>query len=122
MRTTSQVERMSGRFVKARRPLRPMMTPKTNPDVPVLIVKSAGMTVSLKSHDNRLTFVEGPYPTDPTKFILKSGKLLPIGRGIGIAEQLSFREIYPSIKPFLGVKEWHQYLVQSLTRRARSIC
>jgi hypothetical protein len=56
----------------------------TNSGLTLFVRKNAGMTGFLKAHEGLLTLLEGPYPTNPTKAVLQSDRLLLIGGGIGI--------------------------------------
>jgi len=87
----------------------------TNSGLTLFIRKSAGITRLLKEHRALLTLVEGPYPTNPAKTVLKSDRLLLIGGGIGITGVVSFLRCHPNVKLFQSVKAADQCLLDALS-------
>lgn len=87
----------------------------TNSGLTLFVRKKIGMTRSLRAQKNLLAFVEGPYPTIPTKKILQSDRLLLIGGGMGITGLLPFFSCHPNVKLFYSVKEGDKCMVDSLS-------
>ncbi|RFU76500.1 ferric-chelate reductase fre2 [Trichoderma arundinaceum] len=86
----------------------------TNSGVTLFIRKSAGITRFLATQEDLITMLEGPYPTNPTRSILQSDRLLLIGGGIGITGLLPFLWCHRNVKLFHSVKTADQCLVDSL--------
>jgi hypothetical protein len=83
--------------------------------ISLYIKKSTGMTSSLRATDNLLTLLEGPYPNNSTKSILRCDRLLLIGGGIGITALLPFAASnYRNVKLAWSVKESGKCLVNEL--------
>ncbi|KAI0115736.1 ferric-chelate reductase [Nemania sp. FL0031] len=88
----------------------------TNSGLTLFIRKSAGLTRFLDGHNRPglLTLIEGPYPTIPTKGVLRSDRLLLIGGGIGITGLLPFLSHHPNVKLFYSVKAADESLLHSI--------
>lgn len=78
------------------------------------IKKSKGATKALRTDDNLLTLLEGPYPSNSTKDVLRCDRLLLIGGGIGITGLLLFVNNHWNVKLAWSVKESAQCLVDDL--------
>lgn len=83
--------------------------------VTLFVRKNAGITGLLKDQKGLLTLLEGPYPTNPTKAVLRSDRLLLIGGGIGVTGLLPFLWCHPNLKLFQGIKLSDQCLIDSLS-------
>jgi Ferric reductase like transmembrane component/FAD-binding domain len=86
----------------------------TTAGLTLFIRKSTGMTKSLKAHDSLLTLLDGPYPNNPTKSVLRCGRLLLIGGGIGITGLLPWVNSHSNAKLCWSVKETAECLVQAM--------
>jgi predicted ferric reductase len=86
-----------------------------NSGLTLFVRKSAGITRVLKAGEELLTLLEGPYPSNPTKEVLQSDRLLLIGGGIGITGLLPFISCHPNVKLFLSVKVVDQPLVDNMS-------
>ena len=64
--------------------------PYTSSRLILFIRKSVGMTGFIKVQEGLITLLDGPYPTNSTKEVLQSDRLLLIGGGIGITGLLPF--------------------------------
>ena len=73
-----------------------------------------GMTNSLQAQDSLLTLLEGPYPNNPTKEILRCDRLLIIGGGIGITGLLPWVACHSNVKLCWSVKETAMCLVEAV--------
>lgn len=80
----------------------------------LLIKKSTGMTKYLKTHENLLTFLDGPYPNTPSKEVLRCDRLLLIGGGIGITSLLPYAAQHWNVKLSWSVKESAKCLVEAV--------
>lgn len=91
-------------------------TPDSSPAVglTLFIKKSTGMTQYLQAHDRLLTLVEGPYPNNATKEVLRCDRVLLIGGGIGITSLLPWVANHWNIKLYWSVKETAQCLVEAV--------
>lgn len=87
----------------------------TSSGLTLFIRKRVGMTGFLKAEEGLLTLLDGPYPTNPTKEVLQSDRLLLIGGGIGITGLLPFLWRHPNLKLLYGVKAADQGLLDSLS-------
>ena len=93
---------------------------KTTPDghptigLTLFIKKTSGMTRYLQAHDGLLTLLEGPYPNNSTKDILRCDRLLLIGGGIGITGLLPWIANHWNLKLCWSVKETATCLVDEL--------
>ena len=80
----------------------------------LFIKKSSGMTKYLKAHASLLTLLDGPYPNNPTKEILRCDRILLIGGGIGITGLLPWVTNHSNIKLCWSVRESGSCLVEAL--------
>ncbi|KAI1335636.1 ferric-chelate reductase [Xylariaceae sp. FL0016] len=85
-----------------------------NSGLTLFVRKNGGMTDLLQPTDSLLTLVEGPFPTNPTKAILQSDRVLLIGGGIGITGLLPLLRSHANVKLFYSVKAADRYLMDSL--------
>ncbi|OAG34821.1 hypothetical protein AYO21_11035 [Fonsecaea monophora] len=85
-----------------------------NSGLTLFIRKKAGMTRCLKTRNELVTLLEGPYPCNPTKEVLQSDRLLLIGGGIGITGLLAFVHRHPNVKLYHSVKADDVCLVEAL--------
>jgi predicted ferric reductase len=76
--------------------------------------KSTGMTKSLRADHGLLTLLEGPYPNNSTKDVLRCDRLLLISGGIGITGILPFTSNHWNVKLAWSVKESARCLVDDL--------
>ncbi|KAI9788357.1 MAG: hypothetical protein M1816_006960 [Peltula sp. TS41687] len=88
--------------------------PTTTASITLLIKKSTGMTKYLQAHDSLLTLLDGPYPNNSIKAVLRSDRLLLIGGGIGITGVLPWAAHHPNVKLCWSVKETAKCLVEEL--------
>ena len=86
----------------------------TNLGLTLFVRKSAGITMHLRKHHRLLTLVEGLYPVNPTKGVLRSDRLLLIGGGIGMTGLLPYLWCHPNAKLYYSIKEIDRALVESL--------
>ncbi|KAH8898320.1 ferric-chelate reductase [Thozetella sp. PMI_491] len=86
----------------------------TNSGLTLFVRKSAGMTGLLEARGGLLTLLEGPYPTNPTREVLQSDRLILIGGGIGITGLVPFLWCHPNAKLFFSAKAADQSLIDSL--------
>lgn len=87
----------------------------TNSGLMLFVRRMTGVTGFLKTQTRLLTLLDGPYPTNPTKAVLQSDRLLLIGGGIGITGLLPFLWCHPNLKLLLSVKTADQCLIDSLS-------
>ena len=93
---------------------------KTAPDsrptvgLTLIIRQSGGMTKSLQAYDSLLTLLDGPYPNNPTKEVLRCDRLLLIGGGIGITGLLPWVLNHRNVKLCWSVKERARCLVEAV--------
>ncbi|KAL9112636.1 MAG: hypothetical protein Q9227_003207 [Pyrenula ochraceoflavens] len=80
----------------------------------LFIKKSAGMTKSLQAHDNLLTLMDGPYPNNPTKEVIRCDRILLIGGGIGITGLLPWVSNHFNVKLAWSVRETARCLVNEV--------
>ncbi|KAK6538170.1 hypothetical protein TWF694_011052 [Orbilia ellipsospora] len=80
----------------------------------VYVRKSVGATKYLRTDDNLLTFVEGPYSNTCTNEVLRCDRLLLISGGIGITAALSFVNSHWNVKLAWSVKESAKCLADDL--------
>ena len=78
------------------------------------VKKSKGTTKSLSAHDSLLTFLEGLYPNNPTKEVLRCDRILLISGGIGSTAVLPFVCNHSNVKLVWSVKESTRCLVDDL--------
>lgn len=93
-------------------------TPKTgsHPTVglTLLIKKSTGMTRYLQAHSDLPVLLDGPYPNNPTKEVLRCDRLLLIGGGIGITSLLPWAANHWNVKLSWGLKATAKCLVEAV--------
>ena len=77
----------------------------------LLVKKSTGMTKNLQGCDGLLTLLDGPYPNNPTKEIMRCDRLLLIGGGIGITSLLPWVANHGNVKLCWSVKKTAECLV-----------
>ncbi|KAK4501565.1 hypothetical protein PRZ48_007374 [Zasmidium cellare] len=87
----------------------------TNSGLTLFVRKSTGTTRYLREAKRMPVLLEGPYPTNPTKAVLRSDRLLLVGGGIGITGLMPFVDRHPNIKLMYGVKAEDQCLVDALS-------
>lgn len=87
----------------------------TSTGLTLFVRKTKGMTSRLQENSRLLTFLEGPYPNNDVRGVLRSDRLLLIGGGIGITGLLSFLGHHESIKVFQSVKASDQSLIDALS-------
>ena len=87
----------------------------------LLIKKSTGMTKYLKAHNDLLVFLDGPYPNNSSKEVLRCDRLLLIGGGIGITSLLPYAANHWNVKLYWGVKETARCLVEAVGRSLSGI-
>ena len=75
---------------------------------------SNGMTRTLRTQKNVLTFLEGPYPNNSTSAVLRCDRLLLIAGGIGITGILPFVQNHRNAKLAWGMKESARCLLNDL--------
>lgn len=80
----------------------------------LLVKKSTGMTKYLKAHNDLLTFLDGPYPNNPGKEVLRCDRLLLIGGGIGITSLLPYATKHWNVKLSWSVKTTAKCIVDVL--------
>ena len=76
--------------------------------------KSTGTTKFLRATDKLLTFVEGPYPNNSTRAVLRCDRLLLIGGGIGITGLLPFASNHWNVKLAWSLKESAKCLAEDM--------
>ncbi|KAM0304808.1 hypothetical protein ACHAPM_002923 [Fusarium culmorum] len=82
--------------------------------VTLFIKKSAGITKHLRSYDRLFTFLEGPYPGNDTRQILRCDRLLLIAGGVGITSVFALAHNHWNVKLAWSVKEDARCLVNEL--------
>ena len=82
----------------------------------LFIKKSMGMTKSLQAHDGMLTLLEGPYPNNATKEVLRCDQVLLVGGGMGITGLLPWVTNHSNVKLCWSVKETANCLVEAVDR------
>lgn len=92
----------------------PLTRGATSAGVSLYIRKSAGSTKFLKSHDELVTFLDGPYFNHPTKAVRKCDRLVLIGGGIGITGLLPFIAGHTNVKLYWSVRDTSQAIVRDL--------
>ena len=80
----------------------------------LFIKKSTGMTRYLQAHHDMLVLLDGPYPNNPTKGLLRCDRLLLIGGGIGITGLLPWAANHWNVKLCWSVKETAKCLVEAM--------
>ena len=89
--------------------------------ITLYIRRSTGLTRHLQATNNLLVFVEGPYPNNHTKTILRCDRLLLISGGIGITGVLPFAHSHWNVKLAWSVKESSTCLVEHLDEALSSV-
>ncbi|KAF2673998.1 hypothetical protein BT63DRAFT_461654 [Microthyrium microscopicum] len=79
------------------------------------IRKEAGATKNLASHNSLLTLIEGPYPNNSTREVLRADRLLLISGGIGITGLLPYVNYHWNVKLAWSVRPAAQVLVTDLS-------
>lgn len=74
----------------------------------------SGATKLLAAHDNLLTLVEGPYPSNSTREVLRCDRVLLICGGIGITGLLPFVNNHWNVKLAWSAKKKARCLVEDL--------
>ncbi|KAI1117667.1 hypothetical protein F5Y14DRAFT_320230 [Nemania sp. NC0429] len=87
----------------------------TNSGLTFFVRRSEGMTAVLKTHKHLPTLLEGPSPTNPTKEVLQSDRVVLIGGGIGITGLLPFLRCHPNVKLYYNLKAADEGLLESLS-------
>ncbi|RBR27013.1 uncharacterized protein FIESC28_00281 [Fusarium coffeatum] len=82
--------------------------------VTLFVKKSSGITKHLRSHDKLFTFLEGPYPGNDTRQILRCDRLLLIAGGVGITSVFALVHNHWNVKLAWAVKEDARCLVNEL--------
>jgi hypothetical protein len=82
--------------------------------ITLFIRKSAGMTKAMRAHDSLLTLLDGPYPNNETRALLRCDRLLIIGGGIGITGLLPWTRSHWNTKLAWSVREPARGLVDAL--------
>ena len=80
----------------------------------LFIKKSTGNTKYLQAHNGLLVLLEGPYPNNSTKEVLRCDRLLLIGGGIGITGLLPWAANHRNVKLCWSVKETAKCLVEAV--------
>lgn len=78
------------------------------------VKKSTGITKSLRAASNLLTLLEGPYPNNSTREVLRCDRLLLVSEGIGITGLVPFINSHWNVKLAWSVKESVKCLVDDL--------
>jgi predicted ferric reductase len=78
------------------------------------IRKSTGATKHLAAHNNLLTLIEGPYPNNSTREVLRCDRVLLICGGIGITGLLPFVNNHWNVKLAWSAKESARCLIEDL--------
>lgn len=82
--------------------------------ISIYVRRGQGMTKDLRVTSDLLTLVEGPYPNNSTKQVMRCDRLLLIGGGIGITALLPFLAHHWNVKLCWSVKESARCLVDEL--------
>ena len=114
----NDVEKHSGTIIQTKT----MSDGFTTAGLTLFIRKSMGMTKSLKAHCRLLTLLDGPYPNNPTKSVLRCDRLLLIGGGIGITALLPWVNSHSNAKLCWSVKEAAECLVQAMDGVLSGVC
>ncbi|KAK6974381.1 ferric reductase like transmembrane component-domain-containing protein [Favolaschia claudopus] len=97
---------------------------KATSGLTLFVRKSAGMTAALKAQERLLTLLEGPYPTNPTKDVLRTDRLVLIGGGIGITGLLPLMSphVHTNIRLLLSLKKADECLLDELGAVLDGVC
>jgi hypothetical protein len=87
---------------------------RTTTGLTLFIKKSTGMTKSLRAHDSLVILLDGPYPNNPIKQVLRCDRLLLIGGGIGITSLLPWVAAHFNVKLCWSVKDAARSLVEEM--------
>lgn len=82
--------------------------------ITLFIRKSAGVTKHLAAHAGLLTLLDGPYPNNDTRGVLRCDRLLLVGGGIGITGLLPWTRAHWNTKLAWSVRESAGVLVDAL--------
>lgn len=82
--------------------------------ITLFVRKSTGLTRLLASHSSLLTLLDGPYPDNPTRGVLRSDRLLLIAGGVGITGVLPYIARHTNVKVFWSVRAAAEGLVRDL--------
>ncbi|KAK7042584.1 ferric reductase like transmembrane component-domain-containing protein [Favolaschia claudopus] len=101
-----------------------VLAKKATSGLTLFVRKSAGMTAALKAHERLLTLLEGPYPTNPTKEVLQTDRLVLIGGGIGITGLLPLMSphVHTNIRLLLSLKKADECLLDELSAVLDGVC
>lgn len=83
--------------------------------ISLYVRKSQGLTKALANHASLLTLLDGPYPNNSTKSVLKTDRLILIAGGIGITATLPFISHHSNVKLYWSTKSGAQGLVDDLS-------
>ena len=82
--------------------------------ITLFVRKSTGLTRLLASHSSLLTLLDGPYPDNPTRGVLRSDRLLLIAGGVGITGVLPYIARHTNVKVCWSVRAAAEGLVRDL--------
>ncbi|KAK4221200.1 ferric reductase like transmembrane component-domain-containing protein [Podospora fimiseda] len=82
--------------------------------ITLYVRKSEGLTKLLASHSSLLTLLDGPYPDNPTRAVLKSDRLVLIAGGVGITGVLPYIARHTNVKVYWSVRSASEGLVRDL--------
>ncbi|KAK4159057.1 ferric reductase like transmembrane component-domain-containing protein [Cladorrhinum sp. PSN259] len=82
--------------------------------ITLYVRKSAGLTKLLASHSSLLTLLDGPYPDNPTRGVLRSDRLILIAGGVGITGVLPYIARHTNVKVYWSVRTASEGLVRDL--------
>ncbi|KAF2791559.1 hypothetical protein K505DRAFT_419063 [Melanomma pulvis-pyrius CBS 109.77] len=90
---------------------------QTRPDIGLTLYvrRGTGATKHLAEHDSLLTLVEGPYPNNYTREVLRADRLLLISGGIGLTGILPYVNNHWNVKLAWSVKESARAVVTDLS-------
>lgn len=80
----------------------------------LFIRRSSGMTRNLRANDRVMVLLDGPYPNNPTKSILRCDRVLLIAGGIGVTGILPWVKSHPNVKLAWSVRASHEYLIDAM--------
>lgn len=75
--------------------------------ITLVIRKNTGLTKMLRSCDNLVTLLDGPYPNNHPDHVLKCSRVLLLGGGIGITGLISWANAHPNTKLVWSVNKDH---------------
>lgn len=82
--------------------------------VTFFVRKSTGMTRRLKTQDNVLALLDGPYPNSSPSLVLQCDRVILIAGGIGITGVLPWSVAHSNVKLFWSLKSAAEALAQAL--------